>query len=420
MNLPFVQSIRALWDDLTGWLAQYPFVLVLAEVLGVTLLAVSAYYITRRYILRGIHAIVRHSSTKIDDMLLDDRFLRRVAMIAPALVIYGFAGMVPFVGGAIHRLSSVIILLIILFAFGAFMTAVGNFYEESRVHAGRSIKGYVQTAQLIMYLLGIVAAIGILTGENLWTLLGSIGALTAVLLLVFRDTILSFVASLQISSGDLIRVGDWIAVSKYGADGTVIDIALHTVQVQNFDMTIVVIPTYKLLDDTFKNWRGMQQSGGRRIMRSIFIDQASVRFVDDELLERFEHITRIKDYLASKRAELERYNAERNVDESVSVNGRRMTNFGTFRAYVFEYLRNHPGINAKMTLLVRQLDPGAEGVPLQIYAFANTTVWAEYEGIQSDIFDHILAVVPQFGLRIFQYPTGFDVERLRQPVSPQQ
>jgi miniconductance mechanosensitive channel len=405
-------AIQQWLDQLEAWLNHYPYVLVIAQILGVLLLAVVTYYITRRYVLRGIHMLVARSKTKIDDILLQDKFLTRVALIAPVIVIYSFSGMVPGVGGFITRISSILILLIVVFAIGAFLSAAGHVYEEEKLSEGRSIKGFVQTIKLILYLIAIIAAIGILTGESLWTLLGSIGALTAVMLLIFRDTILSFVASIQITSGDLVRVGDWISVPRYGADGTVIDIALHTVQVQNFDKTVVIMPTYKLLDETFKNWRGMQESGGRRIMRSLFIDQSSVRFLDEGLIERLGRIQRISDYVKQKKTELDEFNRDNQVDDAVTANGRRMTNLGTFRAYALQYLQHHPNIRQDMTLLVRQLDPAAEGVPIQIYAFTNTTVWAEYEGIQSDIFDHLIAVMPQFDLRIFQYPTGFDVESL--------
>ena len=242
--------------------------------------------------------------------------------------------------------------------------------------------------------------------------------MTAVLLLIFRDTILSFIASLQITSNDLVRVGDWIEVPKFGADGDVKDIALHTVKIQNWDKTITVIPTHKLIDETFKNWRGMAQSGGRRIKRSVLMDIESIKICDDALVERLKKIHLITDYVQDKLLELEKYNVEQQVDTSSPVNGRRMTNIGTFRAYVVAYLRQHKKIHRQMTFLVRQLPPGPNGLPLEIYVFTNDTAWANYEAIQADIFDHILAVVPEFDLRVFQNPTGRDFSSLSMGMTP--
>jgi len=236
--------------------------------------------------------------------------------------------------------------------------------------------------------------------------------MTAVILLIFRDTILSFVASLQISSNDLVRVGDWIESPTFGADGSVLDIALHTVTVQNWDKTFTIIPTHKLIDESFKNWRGMQLSGGRRIKRAVYIDISSIRFCDADMVERFKRMHLITEYVQRKQEELKRHNQEHNIDESVLVNGRRMTNVGTFRAYIDAYLKNHPLIHKDMTFLVRQLAPGPTGLPIEIYVFTTDTAWANYEAIQSDIFDHILAVVPQFDLRVFQEPTGQDFKQL--------
>ena len=260
--------------------------------------------------------------------------------------------------------------------------------------------------------MGAIIIVGALLGRSPMVLLSGFGAMTAVILLIFRDTILSFVASLQISSNDLVRVGDWIESPKFGADGDVVDIALHTVKVQNWDKTFTIIPTYKLIDESFKNWRGMQQSGGRRIKRAVYLDISSIKFCDEAMVERFKKIQIIADYVAGKQEELKNHNAENEIDDSVLVNGRRMTNIGTFRAYVEAYLRHHKKIHQDMTFLIRQLPPGPTGLPLEIYVFTNDTAWANYEAIQADIFDHILAVIPQFDLRVFQEPTGKDFGRL--------
>ena len=238
------------------------------------------------------------------------------------------------------------------------------------------------------------------------------GALTAVILLIFRDTILSFVASIQISSYDLVKIGDWIEVPKFGADGDVIDISLNVIKVQNFDKTITVIPTYKLIEDSFKNWRGMTLSGGRRIKRAVYIDQSTIKFCTEEMLTRFEKFHLIKDYINQKMEEVKKYNFDKGIDNSELVNGRRLTNVGTFRAYLKQYLMQREDINKNLTFLIRQLPPGPEGLPIEIYVFANNIVWSIYEDIQSDIFDHVLAVVPQFELKIFQNPTGSDFKKI--------
>jgi miniconductance mechanosensitive channel len=236
--------------------------------------------------------------------------------------------------------------------------------------------------------------------------------LAAVLLLVFRDTILGFVASIQLSANNMVKPGDWIEMPSHNADGTVLDISLNTVKVQNWDKTIATVPTYALVSESFRNWKGMEESGGRRIKRSINIDMNSVRFVDDELAEKFKKIHLLKAYVESREEEILKYNEENKIDGSILVNGRRMTNLGTFRKYVEEYLRKHPKIHNDMTFLVRQLQPDERGLPIEIYVFSNDQAWANYETIQADIFDHILAVIPEFELRVFQNPSGRDFQNL--------
>ena len=254
--------------------------------------------------------------------------------------------------------------------------------------------------------------IGVFTGKSPLAILGGIGAMTAVLMLIFKDTILSFVSSIQISGYGLIHKGDWIEMPKYGADGDVIDIALHTIKVQNWDKTITVIPTSKLTEDSFKNWRGMTQSGGRRIKRSVNIDLNTVKFCDEDMIERFGKIQLISEYVKNKQEELNKYNEENNIDETQLVNGRRMTNIGTYRAYIEAYLRSHNKINHDLTYMVRQLAPGPSGLPIEIYAFTNDIAWLNYEAIQADIFDHILAVTSHFNLSIYQNPSGYDISKI--------
>jgi miniconductance mechanosensitive channel len=266
---------------------------------------------------------------------------------------------------------------------------------------------------IIVYVIGGIIMIGTLTGQSMLELMAGVGAMTAVLLLIFKDTILSFVASIQITSYDLVKVGDWIEVPALGVDGDVMDLSLHTVKIRNFDKTISTLPTNKLVEVSFKNWRGMQETGGRRIKRSIHIDTSSIKFCDEAMLNRFKKFELLSDYIDEKLKEIEKDNANRDIDSSELINGRRLTNVGTFRAYLKLYLKNHNDIHKGLTFLIRQLSPGAEGLPIEIYVFTTTTAWIKYEDIQADIFDHIFAVIPEFELNAFQSPTGSDVQSLQ-------
>lgn len=399
-------------NDITNWLDNYPFIKENIALLGVLLLAYIAYIVTKKILLRIVTGFVKRTKTNWDDILLSEKVLQRISLIAPFLVIINFAYLIPSIEEFIQRFSIAIIIFFILLTLSSLLTGIVEVYEKTDKFKDRPIKGYIQVVKIIMYIFGGILIITVLTGQSPWAILGGLGALTAVILLVFRDTILSFVASIQISAYDLVKVGDWIEVPKFGADGDVIDIALHTIKVQNWDKTITVIPTYKLIEDSFKNWRGMQLSGGRRIKRSIYIDQNSITFCNDEMLQRFEKFQLIRDYLNKKKEEIKKYNEDKKFDTTQLINGRRLTNVGTFRAYLKEYLLQREDIHKGLTFLVRHLPPGPEGLPIEIYVFATTTNWAEYEDIQSDIFDHIFAVVPQFDLRIFQNPTGHDFKSL--------
>ncbi len=389
-----------------------------AMAVGVLILSFISYFITKHYLLKAVSKVIQRTKTKFDDILMERAVLRRLSYLAPIIVIYVFAHLFPFAEDGIRKVSVALIFWFMLLALGAILTAFSDIYLTLDVSKGRPIKGYIQISKLIVYAVGAIIIISSLLGRSPMVLLSGFGAMTAVMLLIFRDTILSFVASIQITSNDLVRVGDWIEVPNFGTDGDVVDIALHTIKIQNWDKTFTVIPTYKLIDVTFKNWRGMQQSGGRRIKRAVHIDIGSIQFCDDRMVEEFRKIHLIRDYVVRKVEELDRYNREENIDTSVLVNGRRMTNIGTFRAYVKAYLRNHRQIHQGMTFLVRQLPPGPAGLPIEIYVFTNDTAWANYEAIQADIFDHILAVVPQFDLRVFQNPTGEDFGKLAAGEKP--
>ena len=276
----------------------------------------------------------------------------------------------------------------------------------------KPLDSFFQLAKIIITIILTLLVLSILAKTKITYFFGAFGAMTAVVILVFKDTLLGFIGSIQLSANDMIRVGDWITMERYGADGDVIEINLTTVKVRNWDKTITTVPTYSLISDSFKNWRGMQETGSRRIARSIFINQASIKFAEQELIDSFKKIHLLKDYIHNKEDELKQYNLEREIDTSMISNGRRITNIGTFRAYLVNYLKNHPKINQELTVLVRQLEPTTTGIPMQIYAFSNDIDWIKYEGIQSDIFDHVLSVVPQFELSLFQSPSGADFKNV--------
>lgn len=378
----------------------------------ILILAFASYYIAKKIVFRVIKKLVRSTNTKIDDILFSDRVLSRVSYFVPLFIVNSFSYLLPEYKIPLKLIISSLGILIFISVLTALLNSISEYFEVTEKYKERPIKGYFQVVIIILYIFGSILIIGNLIGESPWTILTGLGALTAVLLLVFRDTILSFVASIQISSYDLVKVGDWIEVPKYAADGDVIDISLNVIKVQNWDKTITVIPTYKLIEDSFKNWRGMTLSGGRRIKRAVFIDQSSVKFCNNDMLNKFSKFQLIQEYLKNKLNEIEEYNKKNNIDESTLVNGRHLTNLGTFRAYLIEYLKQNNNIRKDLSFMVRQLPPGPEGIPMEIYVFANTTNWTDYENIQADIFDHILAVIPEFELRIFQNPTGSDFKNL--------
>lgn len=305
-------------------------------------------------------------------------------------------------------------IIVTITVFNALLDAIDAIYRTYEVSKMRPIRGYIQVAKIILYIIGAIVVISNLMGQNPLILLSGLGALSAVLMLVFKDSILGLVAGIQLSSNDMVRVGDWIEMPKYNADGNVIDITLNTVKVMNFDKTITMIPSYALISDSFKNWRGMEASGGRRIKRSVCIDTSSICFCTKEMIEEFQKVHYLSNYVLTRLDEINAYNTEHHINRESKVNGRQLTNIGVFREYVQEYLRNHPKIHKDMTLIVRQLAPGDSGLPLEIYAFSNETTWGVYESVQSDIFDHIFAIIPLFGLRVFQNPTGQDIVNLKE------
>ncbi|WP_298305872.1 mechanosensitive ion channel family protein [uncultured Erythrobacter sp.] len=338
------------------------------------------------------------------------------ATVAPLLIISNGIGLVPGLPPmAVTITANVTQALIVLsIAMGVVkaLTYFNELYERLPQSRNRPIKGYLQVVKIVVLCGAAIILISILINESPLLLLSGLGAITAVLLLVFKDTILSLVASVQLTTNDMLRVGDWIEMPGMNADGDVIDISLHTVKVQNFDKTITTIPTHRLVSDSFRNWRGMSESGGRRIKRSLQIDQNSVRFLSDEEVLDLKKFKILKPYLAQRREELDEWNRHELGQDDAPVNARRMTNIGTLRAYIAAYIKWHPRISENFTLLVRQLPPGAQGLPIEIYCFTDTTDWNTYEGIQSDIFDHLIAIVPEFHLSLFQEPSGSDYAKL--------
>ena len=376
------------------------------------LISLAIYPPTWRLLRSVFYPILYRSKNKFDDLLVKNKFFRRLSFLLPALLIYYFTentiSEFPLLIEIIQVLIEIAFVVIGVLVADSILTTVNDFYDRYDFSREHPIKGLIQIFKIITYILGFMVIISTLLERELGSLVISFGTLSAVLMLIFKDPILGLVGGMQLSFNKMLAIGDWITMSKYGADGMVLEINLTTVKVQNWDKTIITIPTYTLITDSFQNWRGMEESGGRRIKRSINLDMNSVKFCTDEMLEKFKKIKILYSYINIVQKQVEEYNLANEFDTSVLVNGRRQTNIGVFRAYLRSYLMNMQEINSKMTFMVRQLQPTEKGIPMEIYAFANTTEWEKYEDIQSDIFDHVLAVIPEFELRIFQYPNSGD------------
>ena len=400
-------------SNLVRPLAGVPFASTLAGLLALALIAWIANWLTRRVLLAVVGRLAKASPSKWDDAIMGRRVLARLANVVPALVVLGGIALVPevpeWLDVVVRNVALAYVALTVAMAIGNLLNALNDIYEQTSRHAvRRPIKGYLQLLKIAIYVIAGVLIIASLIGRSPLVLLTGLGAMTAVLMLVFKDTILSLVASVQLSSNDMLRVGDWIEMPSQNADGDVIDISLHTVKVQNWDKTISTIPTWKLINESFRNWRGMSEFGGRRIKRALLIDQSSVRFLEPDERQHLRRIALIDEYLDKQQVELAEYNAKLEAAGKDPVNSRRATNLGTFRAYMTAYLRSHPGVAQDMTLMVRQLEPTPTGLPLQVYCFSANVSWVPYENLASDIFDHLLAVIPEFGLRLYQAPSGAD------------
>jgi len=384
---------------------------------GLLVAAIIIDLIVKHVLVRAVRAFAKRSSAVWDDALVAHKVFGRLVQVVPALIVYVGVPLVPDLPDAgvqvLRNVAMGYMVLMLTLTLTAMLSAANSVYETLPVAKDRPLKGFVQLVQIVVWVLGGVLIISAVLDRSPLLLISGLGAMTAILLLVFKDTILSLVASVQLTAQDMVRVGDWIEMPQFGADGDVVDVQLHTVKVQNWDKTITTIPTHRLITDSFKNWRGMSQSGARRIKRSIYIDVSTIRMQTDDEVDHFTRFALLQDYIKNKEQELADYNAGLATAVDAEVNRRRLTNVGTFRAYAYNYLKNHPKIHDGMTLIVRQLGPGPEGLPLEIYCFTNTTEWAVYEDIQSDIFDHLLAIVPEFGLRLYQKPAGSDLAHLR-------
>jgi len=375
-------------------------------------LSMIANIVAKRLILKGLAHIIIRTETKWDDIFLERKVFDKLSHLAPAVVLYV---MMPLVLEGYDRLIAfatcvvfVYMIIIGVLVIDSFLNAVHDIYLTMGVSKEIPIKSFIQILKVVVYFVAIIFIISAILNKTPLYFFSGLGALTAVLLLIFKDAILGFVAGIQLATNKMVSHGDWIEMPKYGADGDVLEVALTTVKVQNWDKTVTTIPTYALISESFKNWRGMQLSGGRRIKRSVYIDINTIKFCTEEMIERFSKIRYIAEYMVKKKKELAEYNAAHQLDDSVPTNKRQLTNVGTFRAYVISYLRNHPMINQEMTFLIRQLALAEHGLPIEIYVFCKDKVWAHYEAIQSDIFDHILSIVPEFDLKVFQNPAGSD------------
>lgn len=388
--------------------------LALASSIAVLLVcALLANFVAKRLILRVVSGIVLRTAVKWDDTFLKAGVFTRLSHVAPALVVttLGPEFFLHTESWALRLKSGVNVYLVVitLLVLHAMLDAFAELFQSGK---GVPLRGFVQGAKLILILMSGILILSILLGRSPVYFLSGLGALTAVLLLVFKDALLGLVAGVQLSVSRMIQIGDWIEMPQYGADGDVVDVSLTTVKVQNWDRTITTVPTYALISDPVKNWRAMFEAGGRRIKRCIYLDMQSFRFVDEALMKKMLSMTRLRPYLEAKLPELEEWNRAKGEDLSVLVNGRRLTNIGCFRAYVTAYLRSHEQIHQEMTFLVRQLQPTDKGLPLEVYVFTKDTRWAVYESIQADVFDHLLTVVPEFGLCVYQSPSSRDVREL--------
>lgn len=406
-----------LWLQKVGLSLQLAqFTKVTTSILTIIILAIVANWVAKKIIVAGLTAITKRTKNTWDDFLVQRKVFHTLSHLAPAFVIqltisialYDYS---PGLALFIEKLTRVYIIVVWLLVINSLLNTLHDIYSTLEVSKDKPIKGYIQLVKILIYVIGGILIISVLFEKDPTNLLIGLGTSAAILTLVFKDTILGLVASVQASANNMVKPGDWIEMPGRGADGTVLEISLNTVKVQNWDRTISTFPTYALVSESFTNWKGMQESDGRRIKRSVYIDTSSVKFCSEEELDRLKRIQIIKGYIEERSKEIEEFNTEMGFDTEMPVNGRRLTNLGIFRQYLVFYLKAHPGINSEATCMVRQLQPTEKGIPLEVYCFSSDKAWVNYEGIQSDIFDHILASISQFNLKIFQNPSGSDFQK---------
>ena len=371
-------------------------------------LAYTIYLIFKFILVRTMILLAKRTKTKFDDLLVSNKTAKYIAHLIPLLFIYKSVPIIlenyVYWEGVFGKLVGIYIILLILWIIRTIFNALKDHLKSIPEYSDKPIDSYIQVIMIVLWMIGITVIFSEVFEIKIEKLLATLGAISAIILLIFRDTILGFVASIQVSVNDMVRIGDWITMDKFGADGDVIEINLATVKVRNFDFTTTTIPTYSLISDSFKNWRGMQKSDGRRIKRHLLIKSNSVRFIKNEELDGFKKIQLLGDYIERKKIEIEKYNLQNHIDKELSLNGRNLTNLGLFRKYITQYLENHAGLNKEMLMVCRQLQPTAQGIPLEIYVFSKDKKWENYEYIIADIFDHIIASVSFFDLEIFELP----------------
>lgn len=395
----------------------HPVAVMWLQLAAVAVVAMAAHFVVKHIVLRIVSAVIKRSRIWWDDTIEQHKVFDRLVPMAPLMVFHRGLELVSGISDEatayIQRLIMAAVFLVAMRALSALLTAINDIYTRYEVSRGKPIKGYLQVVKIIGYIAAGIVIIAAVMEREPWFFLSGLGAMMAIILLIFRDTLLSLVAGIQLTNNDLIRVGDWIEMPQFNADGDVIDISLNVVKVQNWDRTVTCVPTHKFLEHSFKNWRSMFEGGGRRIRRSLYVDMTTVRFLTEEEINRFCHFLVLRDYMLAKIAEIDTYNARLESEKAkIVANARHLTNIGTFRAYVMGYIKNHPKVHKGLTMLVRQLQPTPQGLPLEIYCFTNDTSWANYESIQADIFDHLLAIASEFGLRVYQPPSGNDLLQL--------
>lgn len=407
-----IKGILQSWGFNESWTDDLTSTIILVIILAIAFLGDA---ICKHVILTTVTRLVKKTKATWDDVVFDRKVMIYLSHLVAPIILYillplaiSNAGLLTF----ILRICMIYIIAVFLKFISALLSALYHVYSEREQFRDRPLKGLLQTVQVILFFICGIIIVSILIDKSPMVLLTGLGASAAVLMLVFKDSIMGFVSGIQLSANNMLKVGDWIEMPKYGADGTVIEVTLNTVKVRNWDNTITTIPPYALVSDSFQNWRGMQESGGRRIKRSIRIDMNSVKFCTPEMLAKYRKIRLLKDYIEETEKVVEEYNKEHGIDNSVLVNGRRQTNLGVFRAYLTNYLRSLPAVNQDLTCMVRQLQPTEQGIPLELYFFSSIKAWIPYEGVQADVFDHVLAIIPEFDLHVFQNPTGEDFRAL--------